>query len=148
MTDDLGWGDVGFNGNAVVQTPHLDQLASSGIVFNRFYSASAVCSPTRASVLTGRNPVRVGVPTANQGHLREEEITLAELVQEAGYATGHFGNGTWVLLLQVCETPTVGGWATRATSPFQRNMASTCISLRKLKSLPTIPCTSRLRLTL
>ena len=91
MTDDLGWGDVGFNGNEVIQTPHLDQLASSGIVLNRFYSASAVCSPTRASVLTGRNPVRVGVPTANQGHLREDEITLAELVQEAGYATGHFG---------------------------------------------------------
>ncbi|MBX2822982.1 MAG: sulfatase-like hydrolase/transferase [Rhodothermaceae bacterium] len=91
MTDDLGWGDVGFNGNDVIQTPHLDQLAAAGIVFERFYSASAVCSPTRASVLTGRNPIRVGVPTANQGHLREEEITLAELVQEAGYATGHFG---------------------------------------------------------
>jgi len=91
MTDDLGWGDVGFNGNEVIQTPHLDQLASSGIVLNRFYSASAVCSPTRASVLTGRNPVRVGVPTANQGHLGEDEISLAELVKEAGYATGHFG---------------------------------------------------------
>ena len=91
MTDDLGWGDVGFNGNTVVRTPHLDQLAASGIQLNRFYSASAVCSPTRASVLTGRNPIRVGVPTANGGHLRDEEITLAELVQEAGYATGHFG---------------------------------------------------------
>ena len=64
MTDDLGWGDVGFNGNTTVQTPYLDQMAASGIVLNRFYAASAVCSPTRASVLTGRNPMRVGVPTA------------------------------------------------------------------------------------
>ena len=91
MTDDLGWGDVGFNGNTVIQTPHLDEVASEGIRLERFYSASAVCSPTRASVLTGRNPIRVGVPTANSGRLRHEEITLAELLQEAGYATGHFG---------------------------------------------------------
>lgn len=91
MADDLGWGDVGFNGNEVVQTPSLDQLAASGIVLERFYSASAVCSPTRASVLTGRNPIRVGVPTANAGHLRQEERTIAEFLQETGYATGHFG---------------------------------------------------------
>ena len=91
MTDDLGWGDVGFNGNTIVQTPHLDRLAADGLLLQRFYSASAVCSPTRASVLTGRNPMRVGVPTANSGHLQEEEVTLAELVQGAGYATGHFG---------------------------------------------------------
>lgn len=91
MADDLGWGDVGFNGNQTVQTPSLDQLAESGIVLERFYSASAVCSPTRASVLTGRNPIRVGVPTANAGHLHQEELTLAELLRDAGYATGHFG---------------------------------------------------------
>ncbi|GAB5550670.1 MAG: sulfatase-like hydrolase/transferase [Saprospiraceae bacterium] len=91
MTDDQGWFDAGFNGNATIQTPWLDTLASQGIVFNRFYSASAVCSPTRASVITGRNPLRMNIPNANTGHMLEQEITLPEILQEAGYATGHFG---------------------------------------------------------
>lgn len=91
MCDDLGWGDTGFNGNEIIQTPNLDALAGKGIIFNRFYSASAVCSPTRGSCLTGRNPYRYGIPTANSGKLKTEEITLPELLKEKGYATGHFG---------------------------------------------------------
>ena len=67
MADDLGWGDTGFNGNEVILTPHLDQMAEDGIQFDRFYAASAVCSPTRASFLTGRNPYRTGVFSANRG---------------------------------------------------------------------------------
>ena len=91
MADDLGWGDVGFNGHPHIQTPNLDRLAAGGITFNRFYAASPVCSPTRASVLTGRHPYRQGIPTANSGHLRSEEICLAEKLQANGYATGFFG---------------------------------------------------------
>lgn len=91
MTDDLGWGDVGFNGNKVIQTPCLDQLASEGTIFDRFYAGSSVSSPTRASVLTGRNPFRTGVFHANTGILRPEEVTLPELLQQCGYYTGHFG---------------------------------------------------------
>ena len=91
MTDDMGWGDVGFNGNKIIQTPNLDQLASEGMVFDRFYSGCSVSSPTRASVLTGRNPFRTGVFHANTGILRPEEITLPELLQQRGYYTGHFG---------------------------------------------------------
>jgi arylsulfatase A-like enzyme len=91
MCDDLGWGDVGFNGNTVIKTPELDRMAASGLRFERFYSASAVCSPTRGSVLTGRNPMRLGIPTANAGHLQEKEFTLAEHLGRAGYRTGHFG---------------------------------------------------------
>ncbi len=91
MADDLGWGDTGFNGNPVIKTPYLDQMAKEGIQFNRFYSACAVCSPTRASVLTGRNPYREGVFTANAGILRPEEVTLPELLKTEGYMTGHFG---------------------------------------------------------
>lgn len=91
MCDDLGWGDTGFNGNEIIQTPNLDYLASCGIQFNRFYSASAVCSPTRGSCLTGRNPYRYGIPTANAGHMKKEEITIPELLREKGYSTGHFG---------------------------------------------------------
>lgn len=91
MADDLGWGDTGFNGNTIIKTPHLDKLAQQGIQFTRFYSASTVSSPTRASVLTGRNPYRTGVFNANCGILRPEEITLPELLRDEGYLTGHFG---------------------------------------------------------
>lgn len=91
MADDLGWGDVGFNGNDIIETPHLDALASEGMIFDRFYSASAVSSPTRASVLTGRNPYRTGIYTANVGILRCEEVTIPELLAEEDYLTGHFG---------------------------------------------------------
>lgn len=91
MTDDLGWGDTGFNGNTRVNTASLDALAARGVVLERFYSASAVCSPTRASCLTGRNPFRIGIPTANAGHMKKEEITLPELLKDAGYTSAHFG---------------------------------------------------------
>jgi arylsulfatase A-like enzyme len=91
MADDLGWGDVAYNGNQVIKTPHLDQMTRYGIQFNRFYSAAPVCSPTRASCLTGRHPYRTGVFFANTGILRPEEITLAEVLKAEGYATGHFG---------------------------------------------------------
>lgn len=91
MTDDQGWSDVGFNGNTEIKTPWLDLLASKGVIFDRFYSASAECSPTRASVITGRNPLRLNIPFANKGHLLEEEITIPEILKKEGYATGHFG---------------------------------------------------------
>jgi arylsulfatase len=91
MADDLGWGDTGFNGNTVIKTPHLDEMAQAGLRFTRFYSAGSVCSPTRASALTGRSPYRFGVFTANAGFMKPEEITLAEILKEQGYTTGHFG---------------------------------------------------------
>lgn len=91
MCDDLGWGDVGFNGNTIIQTPNLDRLSQQGMIFSRWYAAAPVCSPTRASSITGRNPNRMGIPTANSGHMKEEEITLPELLKKAGYTTGHFG---------------------------------------------------------
>ncbi len=91
MADDLGWGDVGFNGSTVAKTPHLDALAADSLRFDRFYAAAPVCSPTRGSALTGRHPYRYGITFANVGHLQEEERTLAQVLQSAGYATGHFG---------------------------------------------------------
>lgn len=103
MCDDLGWGDTGFNGNQKIKTPNLDIMAGKGITFNRFYSASAVCSPTRGSCLTGRNPYRYGIPTANQGHMKKEEVTIPELLKERGYQTGHFGKwhlGTLTTLIK------------------------------------------------
>ncbi len=103
MCDDLGWGDVGFNGNAVVQTPHLDRLAARGVILDRFYSAGPVCSPTRASCLTGRNPNRIEIHHANNGHLKPQEITLPELLKEEGYQTGHFGKWHLGTLTTVIE---------------------------------------------
>lgn len=91
MADDQGWGDTGYNGHPVLRTPHLDQMAREGIRFERFYAASPVCSPTRGSCLTGRHPYRYGIPYANTGHLKQKEITLAEVLKSKGYRTGHFG---------------------------------------------------------
>ena len=90
MSDDQGWGDVGYNGHPVLRTPNLDVAAASGLRFDRFYAAAPSCSPTRASVLTGRHPNRMGV--FSWGHaIRPQETTLAEVLRQAGYATGHFG---------------------------------------------------------
>ena len=90
MADDQGWGDVGYNGHPFVQTPALDAMAEAGFVFDRFYAAAPVCSPTRASVLTGRNPIRAKV-TNHGRYMRPHEQTLAESLKDAGYVTGIFG---------------------------------------------------------
>ena len=91
MADDQGWGDVGYNGHPYLKTPNLDAMSRAGLRFDRFYSGAPVCSPTRGSALTGRHPFRYGIPTANAGHMLDGEITLAELLKEQGYTTGHFG---------------------------------------------------------
>lgn len=90
MADDQGWGDMAYNGHPVLKTPVFDELARTGLRLDRFYAAAPVCSPTRASVLTGRTPNRSGV--FSWGHsLRPQEVTIAEALRGAGYATGHFG---------------------------------------------------------
>lgn len=91
MTDDQGWGDVGYHGHPVLKTPHLDAMAEQGVRFNRFYAQAPVCSPTRASAITGRHPYRIGIPFANTGRMLDAELTLAELLKTRGYRTGHFG---------------------------------------------------------
>ena len=91
MSDDQGWGDVGFNGNAKVQTPNLDALAADGVKFDRFYAVSPLCSPTRGSCLTGRYPFRFGVLAAHTGGMRVGEFTIPEMLKEKGYDTGFFG---------------------------------------------------------
>jgi len=91
MTDDQGWGDTGYNGHPVLKTPNLDKMASEGLRFERWYSGAPVCSPTRGSSLTGRHPYRYGIFHANVGHMRDQEVTLAEVLKTQGYTTGHFG---------------------------------------------------------
>ena len=91
MTDDQGWGDTGYNGHKTLKTPHLDAMSKAGLRFDRWYSGAPVCSPTRGSCITGRHPYRYGITFANVGHMKKEEVTLAEALKTRGYATGHFG---------------------------------------------------------
>ncbi len=90
MADDQGWGQTGYNKHPILKTPHLDEMARSGLRFNRFYAGAPLCSPTRASVLTGRSNDRTAV--YNHGFaLRGQERTIAQALQKAGYKTAHFG---------------------------------------------------------
>jgi len=90
MADDQGWGETGYYDHPVLKTPNLDAMAAAGLRFDRFYAGAPVCSPTRASVLTGRSNERTGV--MSHGYpLRLQEKTLPAALRKAGYATGHFG---------------------------------------------------------
>jgi len=91
MADDLGWGDVGFNGNKEIKTPNIDQMSKDGIQFTRYYTAAPLCSPTRGSILTGRHPFRFGVLAAHTGGMRQGEVTIPEICQKNDYTTGFFG---------------------------------------------------------
>lgn len=109
LVDDLGWADVGCNGSTFHRTPHIDALAASGVRFTDGYAAASICSPTRASILTGRHPVRVNITDWIPGMARDgkfakvedrdnlalEEVTIAELLKENGYRT--FFAGKWHL---------------------------------------------------
>lgn len=106
LMDDMGWADLGCYGNTFHETPNIDKLASQGIKFTNAYSACPVCSPTRASILTGKYPARIGLTDWIPGHnfpwaklkppafhqeLPLEEITIAETLKRAGYATANIG---------------------------------------------------------
>ncbi|HZZ79720.1 MAG TPA: sulfatase-like hydrolase/transferase [Gemmataceae bacterium] len=88
--DDLGWGDVGFNGRKQWQTPNLDKLAKRGIKFSRWYTAAVVCAPSRAALMTGKYTIHNGV-VANNGELPRSETTLAAALKRLGYVTALFG---------------------------------------------------------
>lgn len=102
MSDDHGWEETGYNGHPYVQTPVLDTMAAEGLRLDRFYAASPVCSPTRASALTGRHANRMGTFAPNWS-MRPEEITVAHLLSEKGYRNGHFGK--WHVGAVKAESP-------------------------------------------
>ena len=111
LVDDMGWADIGANGSTFHETPNIDRLAKSGMRFTQGYAAGSVCSPTRASIMTGRHPVRVDITDwipgqsnrpansllhpEDRGHLPLEEVTIAEALKEHGYQT--FFAGKWHL---------------------------------------------------
>src|SRR3954469_8293310 len=82
MADDQGWGDMAYNGHPVLKTPNFDAFSKEGVRFDRFYAAAPVCSPTRASVLTGRTPNRSAVFQWGWP-LRPQETTIAEVLRGA-----------------------------------------------------------------
>ncbi len=88
--DDLGWGDVGFNGRTEWATPNLDRLAGQGTVFKRWYTAAVVCAPSRGAMLTGKFTIHDGV-SGNNEDLPATEVTLAEALKTRGYTTALFG---------------------------------------------------------
>ena len=106
MGDDHGWDETGYNGHPHLKTPVLDEMAASGLRLDRFYSAHPSCSPTRGSVMTGRHPNRYGTFAPNYS-IRPEEITIAHLLNKAGYACGHFGK--WHLGPVKAASPTSPG---------------------------------------
>lgn len=142
MSDDQGWGDVAYNGNPIVKTPRLDHLAASGLKLDRFYAAAPVCSPTRASCLTGKTPCRVGVPWADAGAIPLAETTLAEQLKQSGYATGHFGKWHCGTLSKNQRDGTRGGLPEnlRHYSPPWENGFDHCFSTETMVPLynPTV----------
>ncbi len=106
VADDLAWNQVGYHGTDFYETPNIDAIAREGMHFSNAYAANPVCSPTRASLMTGKNPARLGItdyipgspypyarlrrPSAVPG-LALEEVTIAEMMCGLGFATGHFG---------------------------------------------------------
>jgi len=100
LIDDMGWADVGCYGSSFHETPNIDKLASQGMRFTEAYAACPVCSPTRASIVAGKYPARLGItqwiggnnqPTPYQHYLPLEDVTIAEALKDAGYATAFVG---------------------------------------------------------
>ena len=93
LIDDYGYGDISYEGNTQITTPNMDRIATQGARFTRFYQSSGACAPTRASLLTGRYYLETGVWGVHFGRdfLLRDEVTIADVLQQAGYTTGAFG---------------------------------------------------------
>ena len=127
--DDMGYGDIGPFGSTKNETPHLDRMAKEGMKLTSFYVASPVCSPSRAALMTGSYPKRVGLAKGS-GHivlfpgdvhgLNPKEITIAEMLKEEGYATGCYGK--WHLGDQPEFLPTAQGFDEYFGIPYSNDM--------------------------
>ena len=126
LTDDLGYGDLGCFGATDIATPHLDRIASEGLKLSAHYTSSPVCSPSRAGLLTGRHPQRMGIngvffPDSYTG-MSPEEVTIAEVLREKGYATGCVGK--WHLGHRERYLPLNQGFDSYYGIPYSNDMQS------------------------
>ncbi len=122
--DDLGYGDLGCYGSKVHATPNIDRMAEEGIRLTQFYTPSPACTPSRASLLTGRYPLRTGLPRVvgpfSHNGLNRDEVTIARVLREQGYATGHVGK--WHLGHWVSHLPTRFGFDEYIGVPYSHDM--------------------------
>jgi arylsulfatase A-like enzyme len=125
FTDDQGYEDVGCFGSPLIKTPNFDQMAKDGMRFTDFYSASAVCSPSRAALLTGCYPPRVGVPKvlwpASETGLDRDELTIADMLKKQSYATACIGK--WHLGDRPEHLPTSQGFDRYLGIPYSNDMS-------------------------
>ncbi len=125
FTDDQGYNDVGCFGSPLIATPNLDQMASNGMRFTDFYSASSVCSPSRAALLTGCYPQRVGVPKVlwpeSETGLNKDEVTIADMLKTQGYATECIGK--WHVGDKPEHLPTSQGFDRYYGIPYSNDMS-------------------------
>lgn len=127
FTDDQGYGDLGCYGHPTLRTPEIDRMAAEGLRFTDFYAAAPVCTPSRAALLTGRYDMRVLpelegrvlFPNSREG-LPQSEITLARLLQAAGYATAHLGK--WHLGIHPGQRPIDHGFDYSFELPYSNDM--------------------------
>lgn len=126
LADDLGYGDIGAFGTTDIATPHIDGLAERGIRFTDFYAAHNVCSPSRASLLTGRHSKRMGISHVFQNSSPDgmplEEITIAEMLKDEGYVTGIVGK--WHLGSQDRYMPWNQGFDSFQGVPYSNDMGN------------------------
>lgn len=126
LADDLGYGDLSCYGSTTISTPNLDQMAREGVRFTDFYAPAPVCSPTRAALLTGRYPLRAGVPAASvffpdsKTGLPPEQLTIAEVLKSRGYATTCIGK--WHLGHLPKFLPTAQGFDSFFGLPYSNDM--------------------------
>lgn len=141
LADDVGWGDLGANWAETKETPHLDQLAAEGTRFVDFHSAASTCSPSRASLLTGRLGLRNGVThnfaISSLGGLPRNETTLAEVLREAGYSTGAIGK--WHLGHHGHHHPSSRGFDYYYGIPYSHDMGCTDTPGYNLPPCPPCP---------
>lgn len=129
LADDLGYGDLGCYGHPKFKTPRLDQMAAEGARLTQFNTPAPFCAPTRASLMTGRYPFRCGMtqnpapdggPAADALALPKSEITLAQVLKSAGYATGMVGK--WHLGHHAASLPTERGFDSYYGIPYSNDM--------------------------